>query len=243
MDNQLSAEHHNSEGLLRLVMLQLPDQVRYVGKNIPGFQKFALFYATRGTSAELLDYAVSAIFRYTFIEGKPIVDSETRFRKRLQEKQNLVETMNHVGRLLEIVLQKSLLIEKQLKFNETDRNQHTYRDIRQQLERLLAPGFLATVPLRWLDQYPRYLKGIEYRMEKLQGNSARDEASLGELSTYSSRLFELDQPEAHALQQYRWMLEEFRVSLFAQPVGTSIPVSAKRLDKEWEKSFALAVNK
>ena len=243
MDNQRSAEHHNSAGLLRLVMLQLPDQVRYVGKNIPGFQKFALFYATRGTVSELLDYAVSAIFRYTFIEGKPIVDNETKFQIRLQEKQNLAETMNHVGRLLEIVLQKSLLIEKQLKFNETDRNQHTYSDIRQQLERLLAPGFLATVPLRWLDQYPRYLKGIEYRMEKLQGNSARDEASLGELSAYSSRLFDLDQPEAQALQQYRWMLEEFRVSLFAQPVGTSIPVSGKRLDKEWEKSFALAAIK
>jgi ATP-dependent helicase HrpA len=45
------------------------------------------------------------------------------------------------------------------------------------------------------------------------------------------------------LQQYRWMLEEFRVSLFAQPVGTSIPVSGRRLDKEWEKSFTLAVNK
>jgi ATP-dependent helicase HrpA len=161
----------------------------------------------------------------------------------LDEKQNLIETMNHVGRLLEIILQKSLLIEKQLKFNKTDRNQNTYRDIKQQLERLLAPGFLANVPLRWLDQYPRYLKGIEYRMEKLQGNSARDEASLGELSAYSSRLFELDQPEAQALQQYRWMLEEFRVSLFAQPVGTSIPVSGRRLDKEWEKSFSLAGNK
>jgi ATP-dependent helicase HrpA len=243
MDNQVSAEHHNRKALLRLVMLQLPDQVRYVGKNIPGLQKFALFYATRGTASELLDYTVSAIFRYTFIEGKPIVDNELKFRDRLKEKQNLVETMNHVGRLLEIILQKSLLIEKQLKFNATDRNRNTYSDIRQQLERLLAPGFLATVPLRWLDQYPRYLKGIEYRMEKLQGNSARDEASLGELSAYSSRLFELDQPEAQALQQYRWMLEEFRVSLFAQPVGTSIPVSGKRLDKEWEKSFALAANK
>ncbi len=243
LDNQAAADFHKQKGVLRLVMLQLNEQRKYVEKHIPGFDKFALFYATRGSRKELLDFAVSAIFRYTFIEDKSAVTNEAEFRHRLGEKQNLLETMNHVGRLLEIVLRKSLVIEKQLTLTVTDLKHAAYDDIRQQLERLLEPGFLSTVPLRWLDQYPRYLKAIEYRMDRLQSNSARDKAGLDELSAYSRRLFEMDQPQPQALQQYRWMLEEFRVSLFAQPVGTSMPVSGKRLDREWEKSFALTVNK
>lgn len=247
MDNQASADLHSRAGVLRLILLQLHEQVRYIERNIPGFEKFALYYATlnyakRGSRKELLESAVLAIFRYTFIEGRALVASEDQFRQRLQEKQNLMEMMNHVGKLLAVVLQKSLLIEEQLKTTATDSNRNTYIDIEQQLERLLARGFPGAVPLHWLEQYPRYLKAIEYRMDKLQGNVVRDKAGLDELSTYSRRLFELDQPPPEALQQYRWMLEEYRVSLFAQPIGTSMPVSGKRLEKEWEKSFTMAGN-
>jgi len=96
----------------------------------------------------------------------------------------------------------------------------------------------ATVPLRWLGQYPRYLKAVQYRIDKLQGNMDRDRVYMEEVMSYSQRLFDQDDPDHETLQQYRWMLEEYRVSLFAQPVGTSMPVSAKRLEREWEKSVS-----
>ena len=239
IDNRLTAGRLSEWGLLRLVMLQLKAQKKYVEKSIPGFEKFALFYATRGSRDELLSHTVSAIFRYTFVEGKQDVRSEPEFRLRLQEKQHLMETMNQVAGLLDVILKQSLEIEERLKSTATDRTRETYSDIKDQLGRLLAPGFLALVPLRWLSQYPRYLKAIVYRIDKLQGNLDRDKVHMQEIMGYSQRLFELDDPAPETLQQYRWMLEEYRVSLFAQPVGTSMPVSAKRLEKEWEKSVSV----
>ncbi len=237
VDNKAVAEHLTEQGLLRLIMLQLKDQRKYIEKNIPAFDKFALYYATRGSRDELLRQTVEAIFRYTFIEAKPRVDTESSFRNRLMERQQLVDTTNKVARILGSVLQQVLEIEQMLKSSETERYKLVYRDIRQQIERLLAPGFLSLVPLQWLAQYPRYLKAIEYRMEKLQGNIEKDEAAIREISSHSTRLFDLPDPERPCLQHYRWMLEEYRVSLFAQPIGTSIPVSGKRLEKEWSKSL------
>ncbi|MCZ6502468.1 MAG: DUF3418 domain-containing protein, partial [Gammaproteobacteria bacterium] len=239
IDNRLTAGRLSERGLLRLVMLQLKEQKKYVEKSIPGFEKFALFYATRGSRDELLSHTVSAIFRYTFVEGKENVRNEPEFRQRMKEKQHLMETMNQVARLLDVILKQSLEIEEQLKSTATDHTRETYSDIKDQLGRLLAPGFLALVPLRWLSQYPRYLKAIQYRIDKLQGNLDRDKVHMEEIIGYSQRLFELDDPAPETLQQYRWMLEEYRVSLFAQPVGTSMPVSAKRLEKEWEKSVSV----
>jgi ATP-dependent helicase HrpA len=145
--------------------------------------------------------------------------------------------MNSVARLLDVILKESLQIEEHIKSTATDNNKEVYTDIKDQLGRLLTPGFLATVPFRWLDQYPRYLKAIQYRIDKLKGNMDRDKVHMVEVLDYSRRLFELDDPAPEVLQEYRWMLEEYRVSLFAQPVGTSVPVSAKRLEKEWQRSF------
>jgi ATP-dependent helicase HrpA len=237
VDNRLAATRLSESGLLRLLMLQLKDQQKYVEKNIPGFERFALFYATRGSRDELLSHAVSAIFRYTFIEGKDKVRSEADFRQRLNDKQDLIAVMNSVARLLDVILKESLQIEEHIKSTATDNNKEVYTDIKDQLGRLLTPGFLATVPFRWLDQYPRYLKAIQYRIDKLKGNMDRDKVHMVEVLDYSRRLFELDDPAPEVLQEYRWMLEEYRVSLFAQPVGTSVPVSAKRLEKEWQRSF------
>ena len=237
VDNRLAATRLSESGLLRLLMLQLKDQQKYVEKNIPGFERFALFYATRGSRDELLSHAVSAIFRYTFIEGKDKVRSEADFRQRLNDKQDLIAVMNSVARLLDVILKESLQIEEHIKSTATDNNKEVYTDIKDQLGRLLTPGFLATVPFRWLDQYPRYLKAIQYRIDKLKGNMDRDKVHMVEVLDYSRRLFELDDPAPEVLQEYRWMLEEYRVSLFAQPVGTSMPVSAKRLEKEWQRSF------
>ena len=73
-------------------------------------------------------------------------------------------------------------------------------------------------------------------MDKLRGNISRDIAGIEEIRGHAQRFYDSDQGEE--LVQYRWMLEEYRVSLFAQGVGTSIPVSAKRLDKAWLDSHS-----
>jgi len=115
-------------------------------------------------------------------------------------------------------------------------------DGKAQLRELTAAGFLTRTPWGWLQQYPRYLKAITVRMQKLAGNGVpRDQRSLAVVE----RCLELFQQRSaeHArrehfdpqLDYYGWMIQELRVSLFAQELGTAIPVSEVRLEKQWEK--------
>ncbi|MBL4680314.1 MAG: ATP-dependent RNA helicase HrpA [Pseudomonadales bacterium] len=232
VDSQHLAERVTKKGLLRLLMLQLKDQRKYIEKNIPNFEKFALFYATKGPRKELLDDLVDAIFRYCFIEDKLPVNDRLAFEKTLANKTNLVSLMNHVAGLLGDILEKANYIEGLLKTQSVTKDVHA--DITFQMEQLLGVRFMSLVPLRWLKHYPRYLKAIEYRLDKYQINIKKDDESRQVVSEFQARLGRCDQ--ANSVDwKFRWMIEELRVSLFAQALGTSLPVSAKRLEKEWEK--------
>jgi ATP-dependent helicase HrpA len=113
-------------------------------------------------------------------------------------------------------------------------------DVRQQLARLLAPGWLARTPWERLQHLPRYLKAASTRLDKLRADPARD-------ARLSAELARLEQPYRRELQskarlggqgaelaQFGWLLEELRVSLFAQELKTPVPVSGKRLAKLWD---------
>ena len=114
-------------------------------------------------------------------------------------------------------------------------------DVQSQISALLASGFLFDTPTQWLNQYPRYSRALVQRLERLRGQQARDEQHVGTLR----RLYEpfgealnrvpdlclLSEPAA----RLRWMFEEFRVSLFAQSLGTQMAVSAKRLEEQWRE--------
>lgn len=230
VDNRSLAERITKKGLLRLLMLQLKDQLKYIEKNMPNFERFALFYATRGSRKELLDDLVEAIFRYCFIEGKSSVSNRLEFDVALSNKKDLVSTMNQVASLLEDVLKKANHIEGLLKTKSMDKNVHA--DVSSQMDRLLGLRFISSVPLQWLKHYPRYLKAIEYRLDKYQVNISKDNESQQLISEFQTRLNHCERPN---LLKFRWMIEELRVSLFAQALGTSLPVSAKRLEKEWDK--------
>ncbi len=118
---------------------------------------------------------------------------------------------------------------------------YAFVDLLDQLSYLVAPGFLTSTPWEWLRQIPRYLRGQQVRHEKIGSSLLRDQQAWRTL-----------QPRWHSckerlklhrqkgirdaeLEQFRWMLEEWRISLFAQGLGTSLPVSEKRLDKQWQK--------
>jgi ATP-dependent helicase HrpA len=108
------------------------------------------------------------------------------------------------------------------------------QDIEQQLARLLAPGWLAATPWQRLQHYPRYLKAIELRLEKLRTDPARDARLVAELQPLQTAWQRAPRPLGAEQQQFGWLLEELRVSLFAQQLKTPVPVSAKRLAKLWQ---------
>ncbi|WP_313059651.1 DUF3418 domain-containing protein, partial [Pseudomonas rhodesiae] len=112
-------------------------------------------------------------------------------------------------------------------------------DIKQQLSNLVYPGFVRETPAQWFKELPRYLKAIELRLEKLPSQVQKDRVWSGELSglwtQYQNRLNKHAQEGKRdpQLELYRWWLEEYRVSLFAQQLGTKVPISDKRLSKQW----------
>jgi ATP-dependent helicase HrpA len=110
-------------------------------------------------------------------------------------------------------------------------------DIQAQLQRLMPKRFVGAVPYAQLQHYPRYLKAIVLRLDKLRGDPARDAQRLAELrpleQRYVRRLSDLKGAADARLDEYRWLLEELRVSFFAQELRTPQPVSVKRLDKAW----------
>ena len=114
-------------------------------------------------------------------------------------------------------------------------------DIREQLAHLVYPGFILQTPAAWLCHLPRYLKAIQRRLEKLRHAPDKDNQVAAEIAPLWHAY--LARSEKHlkqgiqdeALQLYRWMLEELRVSLYAQELKTSLPVSVKRLKEQWGK--------
>ena len=117
-------------------------------------------------------------------------------------------------------------------------------DIQSQLEHLIYEDFLYYTPIEYLKNYPRYLQAIQQRLDKLQQVAERDRQYTNMLSPYWDRFIELNNEyyEHPVFSLYRWMLEEFRVSLFAQGLKTKMPVSEKRLEKQWQevKKFCLS---
>ena len=115
------------------------------------------------------------------------------------------------------------------------------KDIENQLEALYEPDFLYLTPWQWISHYPRYMKALDTRLQRLSGQQHKDRQHtevlaglLQPLMEYlaQNRLGLLINPE---LRQYRWLLEELRVSFFAQSLGTAVPVSAKRLQEQWHR--------
>ena len=107
-------------------------------------------------------------------------------------------------------------------------------DLKQQLARLLRSGWLQATPWARLQHYPRYLKAAALRLEKLRTDPARDARLAAELQPLLAAWLRSPRPLNAELEQFGWLLEELRVSLYAQELKTPVPVSAKRLAKLWQ---------
>jgi ATP-dependent helicase HrpA len=116
-------------------------------------------------------------------------------------------------------------------------------DISAQLQNLIRPGFLSATPSAWRVHLPRYLQAALARCGKLE--HPKDGSHQAQVDVAWSRYREWRDslppgwPEPDAIARYRWLVEEFRVSLFAQSLGTSVPVSGKRLEEAWRAAVSL----
>jgi ATP-dependent helicase HrpA len=231
---EVAARHHRA-GLRRLVALQLREPIKVLEKNMPGLQAMAGSYLALGTLEELRAQIVELALDRAFL-GEPLPTDAARFRARLEEgraRLNLIA--QEIARLAAAVLGEYTAAARKLRDTRPPRD--VADDVQAQLQRLVGPRFLLETPWSALQHLPRYLKAIALRLDKLRADPVRDAQRLAELrpleQRWQRRLAALKGAPHARLDEYRWLLEELRVSLFAQELRTPQPVSSKRLDKVW----------
>jgi len=242
-DTRQKAEQQHQAGLMRLFQLQLRKECTYLLKNMPQSAAAELTYnrlpkhplVPAATAPSYKDELLYLILYSVFIDERTI-RSQQAFEQSLQKnKSALMSTANEAGAVILDIMTLYGTILNQLQRLNADNP--LAKDINEQLSLLIYAGFIRNTPYRQLKAIPRYLKAIQYRLDKL-GNEAQ---KIQEISRYSSRYWkdvekklkkDLVIPEHDS---FRWALEEFRVSLFAQQLKTAYPVSAKRMDKAWDE--------
>jgi ATP-dependent helicase HrpA len=230
----VAARKHRA-GLRRLVALQIRDALKYLEKNIPDLQRMAVAYMPLGTADELRDQVIALALDRAFL-ADPLPADAAAFARRLDEgRGRLTLIANEVARSAGTVLIDHAAALRKLKDARAPRE--VADDIAAQLARLVTKRFLVDTPWVQLAHLPRYLKAIVMRLDKLRADPARDAQRLAELrpieQRYTRHLAERKGVPDARLDEFRWLLEELRVSLFAQELRTPQPVSVKRLDKVW----------
>ncbi|MCW8125002.1 ATP-dependent RNA helicase HrpA [Microbulbifer halophilus] len=242
LDNPGEARRLSRAGICRLALLHLPEPVKYLRKELLRGRELGLSAADLGRREDVADDILLAAARELFWPEDNWPRTEQEFLAALEKSDQLVATAQEIAELLVKALTQLVPLRKQIKQQKNLAVAMAVGDIQQQLAGLFYRGFLFDTPLEWLRQYGRYLKAITMRLEKAALDPNRDrrlQAEFGKAAEPWLALAERHTPRALAaepqLQQYRWMLEEFRVSLFAQSLKTLMPVSAKRLHKLWQE--------
>jgi ATP-dependent helicase HrpA len=230
----VAAAKHRA-GLRRLFALQLKDALKYLEKNIPDLQKMAVAFMPLGTSEELRAQIIDVAIDRAFLQ-EPLPTDEFAFKRRLEEgRGRLTLIANEVARLASTVLIEYAAAARKIK--DTRIQPEAVQDAAQQLQKLVGKRFIADSPWTQLQHFARYLKAIVLRLDKLRADPARDTAKLAELRPQEQRYWRLVAERKGVVDdrmlEFRWLLEELRVSFFAQELRTPQPVSVKRLDKAW----------
>jgi ATP-dependent helicase HrpA len=234
---ELAAEKHRA-GLRRLFALQLKEPLKYLEKNVPDLQKMAVAYMQIGGSIEELREQIIGLALERAFLLTPLPTDEFAFKRRLEEgRGRLTLIANEIARLAAQILQECATAARKIK--DTKTAPEACSDAAQQLQRLMPKRFLMAAPWERLHHLTRYLKAITLRLEKVRADPARDAARLTELRPQEQRYWRLVAERKgvsdERMTEFRWLLEELRVSFFAQELRTPQPVSVKRLDKAWSQ--------
>ncbi len=237
-DDPTEAARIHRTGLRRLMSLQLKEQLKYLEKNIPGLQQMGMQFMALGSQEELRDQIIGAGLERACLQ-EPLPKNAAEFNQRRDEgKSRLNLLVNEIARLAGLILAEYYTLPKKLQGIKA--HAQATSDMQSQLEALIGKRFIAETDYVNLTHYPRYLKAMNVRLEKLRADPTRDARLMTEWMQ-AAQPWQRAQKEKHGgrngdprMDEFRWLLEELRVSLFAQELRTPMPVSVKRLQKVWE---------
>jgi ATP-dependent helicase HrpA len=246
MDSPEAAALETRGGVRRLLMLQLREEVKHLSRRLADIDPMCLHYAPIGNCEDLKADLVDAIIDRALFRGgghEAPVRTRDEFLARAQLAwRNMSSAADEIASLVAQILEKFHALSLALGEVAPPALIASYQDMRRHLASLVYDGFITQIPPAWLAHYPRFLSAIEIRLRKLHSAGlSRDLSAMAEIEPLQKQFDERAAKHKREgifdaeLEQFRWMLEELRVSLFAQELKTSIPVSVKRLETQWVK--------
>lgn len=250
LDSEEGAATAMRRGLRRLLMLHLGPDLRALRRNLPESDRMRLQYAKapqppgahEAKSPDLSDELIALILDLAFLEDQPPIRDRQTFAARMaRNRPRLAAVAQDVCGLTGRILDRYQAIRRRLADITQANWIASVMDMNAHLDSLVFRGFLQQIPYRRLEDYPRYLRALEARAEKLSHAAAKDRQRMQEMAAIHGKWQERAAAAQEAgrhdprLDEIRWMLEELRVSLFAQQIGTAYPISVKRITAHWRE--------
>ena len=238
-DHPAKAAAVHQEGVARLAIAKRPEQVKAI-KRLPGVEKCALLFAKVGSKQALVDDLLLAVFTQV-VATHPLPRSANELTERLKATESeLIPYATSLLTRIEEALKGHLAVTKVLKGKLNFALALVYSDVSAQMQRLVYPGFIRDAG-EWLSEYPRYTEAALIRLDKAARERGRDQMMMQDVQALEARFDARRKSERRGaaedpeLVAFGWWIQELRVSLFAQQLGTQMPVSVKRLEKRWEE--------
>lgn len=243
LDQRQAAARIMQGGLRRLFALQDRRELRAQVEWLPKRDRLEMIYSSMRQSRTFREHVIDWLAQKAFLEGTPLPRTRDQFQAALTRgRERMLQVVAEVAKLLPALFEPYQTLRQLLAEAPPRQADAAYADLRNQLQSLISDEFLLETPPTSLAQLPRYLQAMLVRIDRLKtGGAGRDAQAAAELRPYleafRQRQAEHEQrglidPE---LIEFRWLLEEFRVSLFAQQLGTAQRVSPKRLEAQWQK--------
>lgn len=235
-DDEFEAQDAHRQGLRRLLLLNIPSPVKHLQQALPNKAKLAMYFNPFGQVQILIDDIIAAAVQQLLDEKALDVRDQLQFEQAKDwVRQELNPTAEQIALKVEQILTLYQGIKKRLKGKISLDIAFAMSDIQSQLDKLVFKGFVEACGWNRLGDVARYLKAIEIRIDKLPVDPTRDRLHMQSINkvqeTLVAQLVKVPRsvPTPQALIEARWMIEEYRVSCFAQVLGTAYPISEKRI--------------
>ncbi|MDT0605309.1 ATP-dependent RNA helicase HrpA [Thalassotalea sp. W431] len=235
-EHELLAEQAMLSGVARLILLNIPSPIKYLQQKLPNKAKLGLYFNPFGSIHDLLNDCILASCQFLVGQEKTPPRDERHFKACLDHvRTEIADTVLSLAIKVENVLQLSHGINKKLKGNVPLNVIQSHGDVKQHLTKLVYKGFITESGYQRMEDIERYLKAIQHRLEKLPIDPNQDRLKMLEVQKIESEYQQTKAKVKHDLvmlaevEQVYWMIEELKVSLFAQNLKTPYPISVKRI--------------
>jgi len=243
LDSPEQAQAMHLVGVRRLMMLNIPSPIQYLEKKLSNHTKLGLYYNPFGKVKDLIEDCTSCAIDHLLSQCATVIDEASYLSAREKVRAEVADLCLELASEVEQVLSSYHHLKKRMKGKVALDQVLAFNDIKSQTERFVYVGFVTDIGYQQIKQVARYLKAVDKRLDKLSIDSNRDRLSMLSLNNVIEEhkklqaKYDCKLSTPKAIIELRWMIEELRVSLFAQQLGTAMPISEKRI-----KQFIKAIS-